>query len=338
MQVDSGDPVARPPLRHATTELPLALSARPAALSIVATLYRSAPYIGEFCDRVTTAAHGLVGNDFEIVLVNDGSPDDSLKVALARTEWDTHLRIVDLSRNFGHHKAMMTGLAHAEADRVFLIDVDLEEKPELLSEFWQHMEDASVDVVYGIQKTRKGGAVERIGGAIFYSMFNAMSDIKIPANVCTIRLMTRRYVDALLSHEEREVVIAGLWQATGFSQMPVEIEKTPRGNTSYSFLKRFKVLADAITSFSNKPLITIFWLGLSIAICAFLYLVFLVGNWVFFSRPPSGWTSLMGSVWLIGGLLMSAIGVVGIYMAKIFNETKRRPLTIVRGIYGRRDR
>jgi putative glycosyltransferase len=338
MQLDSGQPVVHAPRRHATTERPVAPPGRPAALSIVATLYRSARYIEEFCDRVSGAAHGLVGEDYEIVLVNDGSPDDSLEVALARTERDPHLRIVDLSRNFGHHKAMMTGLAHAEGNRIFLIDIDLEENPDLLTEFWQQMESAPVDVVYGVQKGRKGGALERIGGAAFYRMFNAMSDIKIPPNVCTIRLMTRRYVDALLSHEEREVVIAGLWQATGFSQMPLEIEKNKRDGSSYSFLHRFAVLSDAVTSFSNKPLIAIFWLGLFIATCAFFYLLLLVGNWLFFSRPPSGWTSLMGSVWLIGGLLMSAIGVVGIYMAKIFNETKRRPLTIVRGIHGRQNR
>jgi putative glycosyltransferase len=320
------------------SDRPVALPAAPPVLSIVATLYRSTPYIEEFCDRVSKCARDLVGDDYEIVLVNDGSPDESLAVALARSEHDPHVTIVDLSRNFGHHKAMMTGLAYAQGERIFLIDIDLEENPDLLPDFWREMETTSADVVYGVQKARKGGALERIGGAAFYRMFNAMSDIKIPANVCTVRLMSRRYVTALLSHEEREVVIAGLWQSTGFDQLKVEIEKGSRGTTSYSFGKRVKVLADAITSFSNRPLIAIFWLGFFIAIVAFFYLVFLIANWVFFSRPPSGWTSLMGSVWLIGGLLMSAIGIVGIYMAKIFNETKRRPLTIVRSIYGRQNR
>jgi putative glycosyltransferase len=188
-------------------------------LSIVATLYQSAPYINEFHERVSASAEQLVGDDYEIVLVNDGSPDNSLDLAIGLTEQDSHVVVVDLSRNFGHHKAMMTGLAHAKGEQIFLIDSDLEEEPEWLLRFAQAMEDERCDVVYGKQKRRKGGAFERISGAIFYKIFRRLTGINQPDNIVTARLMTNRYTRALLSHRERELNIGGLWIVTGFKQV-----------------------------------------------------------------------------------------------------------------------
>ena len=128
-------------------------------LSIVATLYRSAPYISEFHARTSAAARQLVGEDYEIVLVNDGSPDNSLELAARLTDSDTHVVVVDLSRNFGHHRAMMAGLKHAKGARIFLIDSDLEEDPEFLLSFAEQMQERKCDVVYGVQERRKGGCL-----------------------------------------------------------------------------------------------------------------------------------------------------------------------------------
>src|ERR1051325_4406526 len=178
-------------------------------LSIVTTLYRSAPYIGEFCRRAGEAA-ARITDDYEIVLVNDGSPDDSLAVAVAAYERDPHIRVIDLSRNFGHHRAMMTGLAHARGDRVFLLDADLEQQPELLPQFAAEMERSGADVVYGVQSKRTGGLGERVIGSLYYKLFNFLSSTEIPANIVTMRLMTRRYVAALVRHREREILIGGL--------------------------------------------------------------------------------------------------------------------------------
>ena len=137
-------------------------------LSIVATLYQSAPFIHDFVERASKAAKELVADDYEIILVNDGSPDDSLEIAVKLTkEKKPHLIVVDLSRNFGHHKAMMTGLAHATGEQIFLIDSDLEEEPEWLIEFAQAMMSDSSDVVYGVQQTRKGRWFERWTGELF---------------------------------------------------------------------------------------------------------------------------------------------------------------------------
>ena len=180
-------------------------------LSIVATLYQSAPHIIEFHQRASIAASQLVGEDYEIVLVNDGSPDNSLNLAVQLTESDGHVVVVDLSRNFGHHKAMMTGLMNSKGERIFLIDSDLEEEPEFLSAFADRMQSERCDVVYGIQQQRKGNWFERLSGRLFYRLFNSLAGLALPENLVTARLMTRRYVDALLLHKERELMLAGIW-------------------------------------------------------------------------------------------------------------------------------
>lgn len=304
-------------------------------LSIVATLYQSAPYIDEFHARATAVAQRLVGDDYEIILVNDGSPDDSLDVAIKLTENDIHVFIVDLSRNFGHHKAMMTGLAHARGEHVFLIDSDLEEEPEWLLNFFAQMDQESCDVVYGVQERRKGKWFERWSGQWFYQLFKILTGFALPQNVVTARLMTRRYVEALLRHQEREVFMAGLWHITGFAQFAQKVKKHNTSQTTYTFRRKMSILVNSVTSFSNAPLVSIFYIGISISLFAILYIVYLILQRLFWAAPLSGWTSVMASIWLLGGLVISFIGVVGIYLAKIFSEAKQRPYTIVRHIYGR---
>lgn len=304
-------------------------------LSIVATLYQSARYVAEFHRRVGDAARQVAGEDYEIVLVNDGSPDDSLQRALALMDIDPHVVVVDLSRNFGHHKAMMTGLAHARGDKVFLLDSDLEEEPEFLLAFDEQLRAEGCDVVYGVQKRRKGNWFERWSGEWFYRFFRLLTGMDLPQNVLTARLMARTYVDALLRHEEREVFLAGLWHITGFDQRPRVVTKHSTSETTYTLRRKLSVLVNSVTSFSNAPLVGIFYVGASISALAFAYFLYLVFRWAFLARPPSGWTSVMASIWLLGGMVISFIGVVGIYLSKIFSETKRRPYTIVRKVYAR---
>ncbi len=305
-------------------------------LSIVTTLYQSAPYIREFCRRSAAAARQLAADDFEIILVNDGSPDHSLELAVDLADQDTHLTVVDLSRNFGHHKAMMTGLAHARGDLVYLIDSDLEEEPEWLADFHRQLMQQQCDVVYGVQQQRKGGMFERWSGQWFYVIFRILTGLTLPANVVTARLMTRRYVDALVRHDEREVFMAGLWQLTGFAQQPHSVNKHSTSSTTYTLRRKIALVVNSVTSFSNAPLISIFYCGVGISMLAATYIGYLVIMWLFFADPPSGWTSVMASIWLLGGMIISFVGVVGIYLSKIFSETKRRPYTIVRQVYGKR--
>jgi len=302
-------------------------------LSIVTTLYKSEPYINEFFQRASAAAKSLVNDDYEIIFVNDGSPDNSLTLAIQLSEQDSHVVVVDLSRNFGHHKAMMTGLGHTKGDLVFLIDSDLEEEPEWVEAFAKQIEKDNCDVVFGIQNQRKGNWFERLSGQWFYALFKKLTGMALPENVVTARLMNRPYVNALLRHEEREIFMAGLWYITGFDQRAQVVKKHNTSETTYSFGKKMSLLVNSVTSFSNVPLVGIFYTGIAISSFTFAYITYLIMHWLFLSKPLSGWTSIMASIWLLGGMIISFIGVVGIYLSKIFSETKRRPYTIVRNVY-----
>ena len=303
-------------------------------LSIVATLYRSAPYINEFHKRASVAARQLVGDDFEILFVNDGSPDNSLDLAIKLTDLDFHVVVVDLSRNFGHHKAMQAGLAHACGECIFLIDSDLEEEPEWLAEFASTMAAESADVVYGVQEARKGNWFERWSGEIYYTVFNYLANIDHPRNIVTARLMSRRYVNALLQFREREMVISCLWVITGFKQCERKVKKHMGSTTTYSLSKRIGHATNSITSFSEVPLHMIFYIGMIIFAFALSYAGYLVFLKLVLSTPMDGWTSVMVSIWLLGGMVISFLGLIGIYLSKVFSETKQRPSTIVRKIYG----
>ena len=301
-------------------------------LSIVATLYNSSAYVAEFVQRARAAALQLTP-DYELVLVDDGSPDDSLRTALALLAGEPRLRIVELSRNFGHHKAMMTGLEHATGELVLLIDVDLEEPPELLQPFHEKLRAGDLDVVYGFQEARKGGLSERLFGFLAWKLIDALLPIKIPGNHSTVRLMSRDYVDALVRHKETKTAIGGLWVLTGFRQAGLPFQKGSRGATSYSFRHRLFTLLDSITSFSETPLYFVFYLGLIVLLCSAA-----IGGWLLWLKLTgvvlAGWVSTLLSVWFLGGLAIFSIGVVGLYISRIFIETKRRPYTIVRKLYG----
>lgn len=302
-------------------------------LSVVATLYNSGLYIADFHRLSSTAAQSIAGDDYEIVLVNDGSPDNSLNLAVNLSESDHHVTVVDLSRNFGHHKAMMTGLASARGDRVFLIDSDLEEEPQWLTSFNKQMDSEDSDVVYGIQVSRRGRLVDRILGSAFYRLFRLLTGIAQPNNIVTARLMSRRYVDSLLLHRESELNIGGLWVVTGFKQSPQIVKKHSTSPTTYSLSRKFSHLVNAVTSFSSLPLVFTFYSGLFISTSALSYIVYLVIRFFFFSAPPQGYTSVIASIWLFSGMTIFFLGVQGIYISKIFSEVKQRPNTIVRHVY-----
>ena len=302
-------------------------------LSVVSSLYFSESNLKEFYQRLKAQAFKIAGDNHEIIFVNDGSPDNSLQVALELSKQDQKLIIIDLSRNFGHYKAMMTGLIHAKGERVFLIDSDLEEDPEYLELFNEKLNSLNCDVIYGIQAQRKGNLFERISGSIFWKIFNMLSNIQIPANHTTARLMKRDYVDALVLHQEREIFISGLWEITGFDQVACPVKKHALSLSTYTLRKKLSLSINAIISFTNFPLILIFYIGLLVSLLSFIYIINLSINWAFYLSPPDGWTSVMASIWLLGGLIISFIGVIGIYLSKIFMETKKRPYTIVKKLY-----
>jgi putative glycosyltransferase len=302
-------------------------------LSVVSTLFQSAPYIDEFYRRIRTEAEQIT-SDLEFVFVNDGSTDRSLEVALELQAQDRRVRIVDLSRNFGHHKAIMTGLEQAHGDLVFLIDVDLEEPPEILGAFFESLNKEKADAVYGVQSPRHGPWLTRTLANLFYWVLELLSDYRIPPHSLTARLMTRRYVDQLVKYKEHLSNMIGLWELTGFKQVAVGVRKSPfKGTTTYTFRRRLAAAIYAITAFSSKPLRLIAYLGLLVTALSTIYAIVLVVQYFVFAESPTGWTSLIVSISLFSGLILFCQGIIAAYLAVIFIETKNRPYTVIRKIY-----
>ena len=302
-------------------------------LSIVTTLYHSEIYVEPFYNRIKEAA-AAVTDDFEIIFVNDGSPDRAGEKVMRIQECDGRVVLIELARNFGHHQALLTGLQVAMGDLVFLIDSDLEEDPALLSLFWQEMQlNPSADVIYGVQASRKGNAFERTSGAAFYKLLNFLTSINYPSNTLTARLMRRSYVEGVLRFKEKTLDVWAIFVLTGFNQRGITVSKENKGTSTYTFSKKLKMTLETITSLSHRPLYLIFVLGLIwLGISGGVFFMILLQKWLY-GEEIEGWASIMASVWLIGGVIIFLIGVIGIYLSKIFLEIKDRPLTIIKAIY-----
>lgn len=304
------------------------------AWSIVSTMYRSRGFLERFLDECLKALRELSVRDFEIVLVNDGSPDDSLAYAIARQQDVPQLVVVDLSRNFGHHHAMQAGLRVAQGERIFLIDCDLEVAPATLLDFARKQHETGADLVFGYQEARKGGWFERVSGGVFWKGFNLLSDTKIPENILTERVMTRRFVDALLSLGDHNVFLGGMMSWTGFQQIGLPIPKKQRhGQSTYTLLKRIQLMVNAVSSFSSRPLTWMFNIGIAMTLASFGYVLFLVMRKLIYGDALLGFTSLMAMLAMTLGVLTTGLGLLGIYLGKVFNQVQGRPNYIIRDVH-----
>ena len=313
-------------------------------LSIVSTLYKSDEFLEEFYNRIVAEASELTKaselvEDFEIIFVDDGSPDNSAKHCKELIQSDDRLRLIELSRNFGHHHAILAGLENVNGELIFLIDSDLEEKPECLGLFWEKLQQENADVVFGVQKAeRKGSFFERLSGEIFYSVFNTLSDTEIPKNICTARLMKRHYVEELLLMGDANLFLGGQFAWLGFNQIEYPIEKSQvRKKSSYSAYQKFVLSVNALTSYSSYPIRMIFWIGLGLFILSSSFLAYRI---IYKLLNPeavlAGWSSVMVSIWFLGSLNILFLGLIGIYISKIFIEVKGRQKYIIRNIHKRK--
>ncbi len=302
-------------------------------ISIVTSLYRSAPYLGELCARTTRAISDIGAHDYELVLVNDNSPEDDLAIAKRLASADSHIVVIDLSRNFGQHSALVTGLQNATGDLVFILDSDLEDEPEWLVTFHKEMVRTGCDVVYGVQSTTKGTPSYRLGRKLFYVLLNWLSGTGFPENIVTARLMTRRYVEAMLEYTEREMFLAGIWHMVGFAQLPISVLKVHKSSTTYTMSRLVYLFVNGVTSFSTRPLAAVAIAGITLSLVALAFTLWVLLRHFFFGVGIEGWASVMVGVLGVGGISLFFNGVIAIYIAKIFLEVKHRPLATIREIY-----
>jgi putative glycosyltransferase len=303
-------------------------------LSIVTTSFQSSSTIGSFIERIHVVANQLPVS-YELIIVEDGSTDDSKNRIMQLLPAYKNMKLIELSRNFGHHQAILMGLEQARGEHVFLIDSDLEEAPELLTLFYGKILESNADVVYGVSSKYDANKSDQIISNVFWRFFRRYTKLKIPKGICTVRIMTQKYVNSLLLHKEVNVFLAGLWEVTGFIQIPLEVTRVYKGTTSYTYGKRLDLALTSLISFSGRPLRLIALSGASIVLFALLMLFVLLGRHFIVEDSPQGWLSVITVIILVGGIQILSIGMVAIYVASILEEVKARPRAIIANIWPR---
>jgi glycosyltransferase involved in cell wall biosynthesis len=300
------------------------------ALTVVAPCFNEAEGLPELHRRVSAACRAVVGEDYEIIIVNDGSRDDTWRITQQLSGRNPRVKGINLMRNHGHQLAVTAGLAMAEGQRVLLIDADLQDPPELLADMMQLM-DSGADVVYGKRASRRGESrFKMLTAFVFYRMLSRLTNVPIPEDTGDFRLMRRRIVDALLAMPEHGRFVRGMVSWVGGRQVPILYERATRyaGKTKYPIGKMVRFAISAITSFSTTPLRLAVWLGMSIAALAALLLFYSVWQWVRGS-VVSGWSSTMTAMSLFAGVQLIVLGIIGEYLGVVVDEVKGRPLFLV---------
>ena len=300
----------------------------PALLSVVAPVYDEQELIEQFVDRACAA---VADYEFELVLVDDGSKDRTPELLDRIAAVDPRVRVIHLSRNFGHQAALTAGLEHAVGDVVAMIDADLQDPPELIPEMvgqWSR----GADVVYAVRKQREGESAFKLATASwFYKLFDKLAQVDLEPNSGDFRLLDRRALSALLSMTERSRFLRGMTVWVGFTQTAVPYQREARhaGETKYTLRKMLRFSLDAIASFSHLPLQVATYVGLLSASVAFIAIPVVVALRIAGSYLP-GFGSITIAILLLGGIQLIALGVIGEYVGRIYDEVKHRPLYIVR--------
>ena len=310
------------------------------SLSIVVPCYNEEDCLGMLHQRLSAAALTTAGDDYEIVLVNDGSNDRTWPMMRDLADRDPHVVAVNLSRNHGHQLALTAGLDLARGDLILVIDADLQDPPELLAKMVETMRREGADVVYGVRKSRAGEtAFKRATAHGFYRLLASATEVDIPLDAGDFRLISRRALDVLLAMPEQARFIRGMGAWIGFKQVPLLYDRDERfaGETKYPFSKMVRFALDALTGFSSAPLKLASHAGLGLSIGSVVIVLFILYAWLT-GRSIPGWTSLMFVVVVLGAVQMFVLALMGEYIGRLYNEAKRRPLYIVQEIAGAEDR
>ena len=306
------------------------------ALSIVVPCYNEAECLDVLHTRISAAARAAVGDDHEIVLVNDGSRDQSWAVMERLAAADPRLVAINLSRNHGHQLALTAGLDLCAGERILIIDADLQDPPELLADMIATMESEGADVVYAVRRKREGETFfKKLTASLFYRVLDRVTDTPIPLDTGDFRLMSRRALDALLSLPEQARFIRGMVAWVGFRQVPFPYDRDERlaGESKYPLGKMIRFALDAVTGFSTAPLRLASHMGLVLTGLSLLLFAYIAIGWLSGSAVQ-GWTSTMLVVVFLGAVQMFVLGMIGEYLGRLYVESKRRPLYLVADVAG----
>ncbi|MBD2071652.1 glycosyltransferase family 2 protein [Leptolyngbya sp. FACHB-671] len=304
-------------------------------ISVVVPLHNEEPNINYFFERLESVLEGL-GLAYEIVCVDDGSKDNTLRQLVAHHHRNPSIKVVSLSRNFGKEIALTAAIDYAIGAAVIPIDADLQDPPELIADMiaqWQQ----GYDVVYATRKSRQGESwLKRFTANVFYRVIGRMSTVEIPRNTGDFRLLDRRVVEVLKQMTERTRFMKGLFAWVGFRQTFILYDRAERykGRTKWNYWRLWNLAVDGITSFSVLPLKVWSYVGFSLAITTFLYAMFLIIRTLISGIDVPGYASLMVAILFIGGVQLLTLGIIGEYLGRVYEEVKGRPLYLVRNSYG----
>jgi dolichol-phosphate mannosyltransferase len=300
------------------------------ALSIVAPCYNEAPVLREFHGRVSSACRGEVGEEYEVVLVNDGSRDGTWSVMGELAAADPHVVAINLSRNYGHQLALTAGLQFTRGNRILIIDADLQDPPELLHQMMRAM-DGGADVVYGQRDARQGETwFKRVSASLFYLLLERLVEIEIPRDTGDFRLISRRALSILNTMPERDRFVRGMVSWIGLRQVPIRYTRAPRfaGVGNYPFRKMLRFALDAVTGFSTRPLRVASYLGAISGVLGLLLIGYVAAG-ILTERAVAGWASVMAAIVLLGSSQLFILGIMGEYLGRLYLEAKSRPLFVV---------
>jgi len=310
--------------------------------SVVAAVYNEAENLPTLCARLRTVLTGLAADSWEIVLVDDGSNDQSWAEIGRLHHEDPHVQGLKFSRNFGHHVALAAGIEGARGARIVTMDSDLQDRPEEIPALVAKMGEG-YDVVFAVRGERQHSAAKRLTSHSFFWLLNRLSDVPYPITGSVFRIMSRRFVDELSRLREHHRFFTGLTAWLGFAQTSVEVTHGRRhaGETKYTIGRMLRLALDSITSFSAKPLFYVVYLGGAISLTALLFALYIVIRYFVTGYTTQGWASLMTAVTFLNGLTLMVLGIMGQYVGRVFEEVKNRPLYIVEsttpGYEGRRE-
>lgn len=299
-------------------------------ISVVVPVYNEQEVLPEFHRRIfSVLSEAKIA--IEVVYVNDGSTDGSLSVLQGFHKADRRIAIVDLSRNFGKEIALSAGLDHAKGDAVVVIDADLQDPPELIPELIKNWKEG-YDVVYAKRSVREGETfLKKLTAKLYYRLIRKVSRIAIPEDTGDFRLLSRRAVDSIKLLREQHRFMKGLFAWIGYPQKAVLYRRNPRfaGNTKWNYWRLWTLALEGITSFTTAPLKIATYFGLVTSFVAFAYGSVIIYQTLMFGNPVAGYPSLMVAILFLGGVQLMAIGIIGEYLGRMFNETKNRPLYLI---------
>ncbi len=303
-------------------------------LSVVIPVFNESEVIGAFYDRISKVMDSLNSVSYEMIFVDDGSIDNSYQILVDLANSDTNVRVVKFSRNFGHQTAITAGIDLSKGDAVVIIDVDLQDPPELIKTFIGKWEEG-YDVVYGVREKREGESrMKLLTATLFYRILKMLVKIDIPLDVGDFKLISRRVVKQLVALRERDRFVRGLISWVGFKQTGVHYARDKRytGETKYPYGKMIRFAIDGITSFSSIPLKLSTWLGYLTSLLAFVYMCYVFFQKIF-GYTVQGWATIMVGMFFLGGVQLICLGIIGEYIGRIFNEIKQRPLYVIEEMY-----